>query len=113
MIIVILMMMIIIIVIIIMIIIVVVIIAAMIMMMKIILIIAVAIIINSPFQPGDFSTGSTTIFCIIAPPITSSCILSQFLWYKLKFFSTKNVNFITRLFQTKVGEWSSGLRCCN
>ena len=84
------------------------------MMIKMILIIAVVIIIiNSPFQPGDFSTGSTTIFCIIAPSITSSCILSQFLWYKLKFFSTKNVNFITRLFQTKVGEWSSGLRCCN
>ena len=28
------------------------------MMIKIILIIAVVIIINNPFQPGDFSTGS-------------------------------------------------------
>ena len=32
-------------------------IAITIMMIKIILIIAVVIIINSPFQPGDFSTG--------------------------------------------------------
>ena len=32
----------------------------MILMIKIILIIAVVIIINSPFEPGDFSTGSTT-----------------------------------------------------
>ena len=31
-----------------------------IMMIKIILIIAVEIIINNPFQPDDFSTGSTT-----------------------------------------------------
>ena len=39
----------------------VVIIAIMIMMIKIILIIAVVVtIINSPFQPGDFPTGSTT-----------------------------------------------------
>ena len=38
----------------------VIIIAIMIMMIKIILIIAVVIIINSPFQPGNFSTGSTT-----------------------------------------------------
>ena len=30
------------------------------MMIKMRLIIAVVIIINSPFQPGDFSTGSTT-----------------------------------------------------
>ena len=37
----------------------VIIIAIMIMMIKIILIIAV-VIINSPFQPGNFSTGSTT-----------------------------------------------------
>ena len=35
-------------------------IAIMIIMIKIILIIAVIIIINSPFQPGGFSTGSTT-----------------------------------------------------
>ena len=41
-----------------MIIIIVIIIAIMIMMIEIILIIAV-VIINSPFQPGDFSTGST------------------------------------------------------
>ena len=37
-----------------------VIIAVMIMMIKMILIIAVVIVINSPFQPGDFSTESTT-----------------------------------------------------
>ena len=37
----------------------VIIIAIMIMMIKIILIIAV-VTINSPFQPGNFSTGSTT-----------------------------------------------------
>ena len=42
-----------------MIIIIVIIVAIMIMMIKIILIIAV-VIINSPFQPGNFSTGSTT-----------------------------------------------------
>ena len=35
-------------------------IAIMIMMIKIIRIIAVVIIINSPFPPGNFSTGSTT-----------------------------------------------------
>ena len=35
-------------------------IAMMIMIIKMILIIEVVIIINSPFQPGDFSTGSTT-----------------------------------------------------
>ena len=35
-------------------------IAIMIMMKKIILILAVVIKINSPFQPGNFSTGSTT-----------------------------------------------------
>ena len=36
-------------------------IAIMIMMIKMILIIAIVIImINSPFQPGDFSNGSTT-----------------------------------------------------
>ena len=35
-------------------------------MIKIILIIAVVIIINSPFQPGNFSTGSTTVkLCVI------------------------------------------------
>ena len=34
--------------------------AIIIMMIKIILIIAVVIITNSPFEPGDFSTGSTT-----------------------------------------------------
>ena len=39
---------------------VVIIIAIMIMMIKIILTMAVGIIINIPFQPGDFSTGSTT-----------------------------------------------------
>ena len=39
----------------------VIIIAIMIMMIKIILIIAAVIIINSPFEPGDFSTGSTTV----------------------------------------------------
>ena len=32
------------------------------MIIKITLIIAVVIIINSPFEPGDFSTGSTTVF---------------------------------------------------
>ena len=39
---------------------VVIIIAIMIMVLKIILLIVVVIIKNSPFQPGDFSTGSTT-----------------------------------------------------
>ena len=34
--------------------------AIMVMMIKMILITAVVIVINSPFQPGDFSTGSTT-----------------------------------------------------
>ena len=38
----------------------VVIIKMMIMMIKIILVIVVMIIVSSPFQPGDFSTGSTT-----------------------------------------------------
>ena len=46
-----------------MIIIIVIIIAIIIMMIKIILIIAVVIIISSSFQPGDFSTGSTTGHC--------------------------------------------------
>ena len=45
-----------------MIIIIVLIIAIMIMVIEIMLIIAV-VIINSPFQPGDFSTGSTTVYC--------------------------------------------------
>ena len=45
-----------------MIIIILIIIAIMIMMIEIMLIIAV-VIINSPFQPGDFSTGSTTVYC--------------------------------------------------
>ena len=35
-------------------------IAIMIMMIKIILVMAVVIIKNSPFEPGDFSTGSTS-----------------------------------------------------
>ena len=52
-----------------MIIIIVIIIAIMIMMIEIILIIAV-VIINSPFQPGDFSTGSTAEY-----------IYSEMLWY--------------------------------
>ena len=45
----------------------------------------------------------------IQPPITLSCVLSQFLWYNsyiktlnkavyLKFFSVRNINFITQLF---------------
>ena len=34
--------------------------AMMITMIKIILLIVVVVIINSPFRPGDFSTGSTT-----------------------------------------------------
>ena len=34
------------------------------MMMKIILIIAVVIVINRPFEPDDFSTGSTTDYFI-------------------------------------------------
>ena len=38
----------------------VIIIAIIIIMIKIILIIALVIIINGPFQPSDFSTGSTT-----------------------------------------------------
>ena len=50
----------------------VIIIAIMIMMIKIILIIAVVIIINSPFEPGDFSTGSTTV-------VVSVLFLSLFL----------------------------------
>ena len=39
----------------------VIIIAIMIMMIKVMLIIAVVIIINSSFEPGDFSTVSTTV----------------------------------------------------
>ena len=35
-------------------------IVVLVMMIKMRLIIAVVIIINSPFQPGDFSTGSST-----------------------------------------------------
>ena len=55
----------------------------------------------------------------IASPITPSCVLSQFLWYNsyikidnkavyLKFFSTKNINFITQLFNTdgSVKNWN-------
>ena len=51
--------------------------------------------------------------------ITPSCILSQFLWSNsytkiynkavyLKFFSTKNINFITQLFNTEgsVKNWN-------
>ena len=45
----------------------------------------------------------------IQPPIRLSCVLSQFLWYNssiktlnkavyLKFFSVRNINFITQLF---------------
>ena len=37
---------------------------AIMIMIKIILLIAVAIIINSPFQVGDFPTGSTTVYSI-------------------------------------------------
>ena len=47
----------------------------------------------------------------MAPPITPSCVLSQFLWYNsyikidnkavyLNFFSAKNINFITQLFHS-------------
>ena len=55
----------------------------------------------------------------IASPITPSCVLSQFLWYNsyikidnkavyLEFFSTKNINFITQLFNTEgsVKNWN-------
>ena len=55
----------------------------------------------------------------ISPPITCSCVLSQFLWYNsyikidsnavyFKFFSTKNINFITQLFNTdgSVTNWN-------
>ena len=43
----------------------VIIITAIIVIIKIIPIIAVILIINSPFQPGDFSSGSITIMCLI------------------------------------------------
>ena len=43
----------------------VIIIIAIIVIIKIIPIIAVILIINSPFQPGDFSSGSITIMCLI------------------------------------------------
>ena len=55
----------------------------------------------------------------ISPPITPSCVLSQFLWYNsyikidnkavnLNFFSTKNINFITQLFNAdgSVKNWN-------
>ena len=55
----------------------------------------------------------------IASPITPSFVLSQFLWHSsyikidkkpvyLKFFSTKNINFITRLYNTdgSVKNWN-------
>ena len=55
----------------------------------------------------------------IASPITPSCVSSQFLWYNSyikidnkavysKFFSTKNINFITQLFNTdgSVKNWN-------
>ena len=44
---------------------VIIIIAIIVIIIKIIPIIAVILIINSPFQPGDFSTGSITIICLI------------------------------------------------
>ena len=54
-----------------MIIIIVIIIAIMVTMIKMILIIAVVIVINSPFQPGDFSNGSTTEFTPFTVTYTS------------------------------------------
>ena len=55
----------------------------------------------------------------IVTPIIPSCVLSQFLWYSsyikidnktanLKFFSTKNIHFITQLFNThgSVKNWN-------
>ena len=55
----------------------------------------------------------------IAPPITPSCVISQFLWYNsyikidnkavyLKFYSTKNIDFITQLFHSdgSVKNWN-------
>ena len=39
--------------------------AIMVIIIKITPIIAVIMIINSPFQPGDFSTGSTTVMCLM------------------------------------------------
>ena len=55
----------------------------------------------------------------IASPITPSCVLSQCLWYNsyiktdskavyLKFFSTKNINFVTQLFNAdgSVKNWN-------
>ena len=47
----------------------------------------------------------------MAPPITPSCVLGQFLWYNsyikidkkavyLNLFSAKNINFITQLFHS-------------
>ena len=56
---------------------------------------------------------------LIAPPITLSCVLSQFLWYYsyikidndavyLKSFSVKNINFMTQLFHSdrSVKNWN-------
>ena len=55
----------------------------------------------------------------IASSMTPSCVLSQFLWYNsyikndnkaiyLKFFSTRNINFVTQLFDTdgSVKNWN-------
>ena len=47
----------------------------------------------------------------IAPPVTTSCVLRQFLWHNsyikidtkavyLTFFSTKNINFLTQVFHS-------------
>ena len=80
-------------------------IAIMIMMIKIILVIAVVIIINSPFEPRDFSTGSTT---------------GQLLWLfskiALKVGNVKivHVDFAKYLFKTSgISKWGPLITDCN
>ena len=60
------------------------------MMINIILIIAVVITINSPFQPGDFSTGSTTVYKHENYSIKNICVYSKSL-IKTKVTSKQNL----------------------
>ena len=62
----------------------------MIMMINIILIIAVVITINSPFQPGDFFTGSTTVYKHENYNIKNICVYSKSL-IKTKVTSKQNL----------------------
>ena len=59
-------------------------------MINIILIIAVVITINSPFQPGDFFTGSTTVYKHENYSIKNNCVYSKSL-IKTKVTSKQNL----------------------